>query len=345
MDTNLNATTLSSSIQQIHGIGYGGNSKIGELIYGKTLPKLTLTRDSELALCFMETDTIKVVDMQHLSQSDNETMRFYCPIVLNVDGGIVWTGYQNDGYDQENGGYSPSNDALYAGNTIKNIYQDWYHVPALSHQDGSPMPLIMRVHYGNGFENAFWDGKQMTFGDGKNMMYPLISLGIAAHEISHGFTEQQSHLIYNAQSGGMNEAFSDMAAQAAEFYTTGTNSWKIGAEVLKETSEFDAVRYMDRPSRDGESIDTADDYYRGMDVHASSGVYNRLFYLIANQPGWDTRKAFDVMVKANMDYWTPYSTFDQGACGILSAAKDLGFEVVGIRAALRQVAVKYGHCK
>ncbi|WP_171523426.1 M4 family metallopeptidase, partial [Acinetobacter baumannii] len=65
-----------------------------------------------------------------------------------------------------------------------------------------------------------------------------------------------------------------------------------------------ALRYMDQPSRDGRSIDNASQYYNGIDVHHSSGVYNRAFYLLANSPGWDTRKAFEVFVDANRYYWT-----------------------------------------
>ena len=107
-----------------------------------------------------------------------------------------------------------------------------------------------------GYENAFWDGKQMTFGDGDTMMYPLVSLGVGAHEISHGFTEQHSNLEYYGQSGGINEAFSDMAAQAAEYYSAKKNSWQIGPEIMKEDSGYEALRYMDKPSRDGSSIDS-----------------------------------------------------------------------------------------
>src|SRR4029079_4516028 len=112
-----------------------------------------------------------------------------------------------------NGGYSPDNDALFGGAVIKNMYQQWYGVPVLK-ENGKPMMLVMVVH--NPIDNAFWDGKKMTFGDGVRMFYPLTSLGVAAHEISHGFTEQHSNLTYYGQSGGMNEAYSDMAAQAAE---------------------------------------------------------------------------------------------------------------------------------
>ena len=304
----------------VKGSGFGGNDKIGVYQFGSDLPYLDLTRDTVAELCFMENTDVKVIDMEHKYSSRSIAMKFNCP---TNDADIYLTGYKGDGYDRENGAASPTNDALYAGHVINHMYGDWYNTSALTNPDGSSMQLVMRVHYGDGYENAYWDGEQMTFGDGDTMMYPLVSLGVGAHEISHGFTEQHSNLEYYGQSGGMNEAFSDMAAQAAEYYSVGKSSWQIGGEIMKEDSGYDALRYMDKPSRDGASIDTADEYYGGLDVHYSSGVYNHLFYILANQPNWNTRLAFDVMVKANIDYWIPYSTFDEGGEGLVSAITDL----------------------
>lgn len=320
------------------GSGFGGNRKMGYYQFGTDLPYLELTRDVSAETCFMENQYVKVIDMGHKYSSRYLAMKFSCP---TNDSNIYSTGYKGDGYDKDNGAASPTNDALYAGYVIRHMYADWYNVNALSDSEGDPMQLVMRVHYGDDYENAYWDGDQMTFGCGDTMMYPLVSLGVGAHEISHGFTEQHSNLEYYGQSGGMNESFSDMAAQAAEYYSSeGTsNSWQIGGEIMKESSGYDALRYMDKPSRDGESIDTADDYFSGLDVHYSSGVYNHLFYILANKPNWNTRMAFDVMVKANMDYWTPYTTFDEGACGVLSAAKDLGFSLNDVKRSLKKVAI------
>jgi pseudolysin len=323
-----------------NGLGFGGNHKMGEYQYGKDLPLLQLTRDNNGEKCFMENEDVKVVDMQHKYSSKNKAMEFSCKLVENATDNTYYTGYAGDGYDKDNGAASPTNDALYAGYVIKHMYHDWYGIEALERSDGTPMKLVMRVHYGDGYENAYWDGKQMTFGDGDTMMYPLVSLGVGGHEVSHGFTEQHSNLDYYGQSGGMNEAFSDMAAQAAEFYSIGKVSWQIGPEIMKEDSGYDALRYMDKPSRDGSSIDTADEYYGGIDVHYSSGVYNHLFYILANQPNWDVRKAFDVMVKANMDYWTPNSTFKDGGCGMLSAAKDLNLPVDDVKKSLSEVNIQ-----
>lgn len=327
----------------IKGIGFGGNSRTGEYQFGKDFPALQLHRDNILGMCYMDNKYVKVVDMSHRYRGPNSSMHFPCEPNPELGVSTYWTGYQNDGYDMENGAFSPSNDAMYVGQVIYRMYKEWYGVNPLT-SNGKPMRLVLRVHFGDGYENAFWDGRQMTFGDGDTVMYPLVSLGVGAHEISHGFTEQHANLEYVEQSGGMNEAFSDMAAQAAEYYSQGKNSWLIGAEIMKEESGYQALRFMDMPSRDGKSIDRADQFRTGMNVHHSSGVYNRLFYVLANQPEWNTRQAFQVMVKANMDYWTPYSTFAEGACGIISAARDLGFSVDDVKQALEQVAISDKAC-
>ena len=73
----------------------------------------------------------------------------------------------------------------------------------------------MLVHYGKNLDNAFWNGSFVHFGDGGKTFYPTVGLDISSHEISHGFTQQHSGLIYKGQSGGLNESFSDMAGEAA----------------------------------------------------------------------------------------------------------------------------------
>lgn len=333
----------------VKGKGFGGNNKTGMWNFdGLDKPYLELTRDGDsTARCFMENKDVMIVNMRHKYSVEIKPMQFECKPVLNGIDDMVWTGYEGDGFDRWNGSFSPSNDALYAGYVIKHMYSDWFHVNALVNSDNSPMQLIMRVHYGKGYENAFWYAKQMTFGDGGLLMYPLVSLGVAAHEISHGFTEQHSGLIYYGQSGGINESFSDMAAQVAEFYSTGKNSWMIGAEIMKEDSGHTALRYMDWPKKDGLSINTADEFTDDeMDTHYSSGVFNRLFYLMSQQEGWDVRKAFGVMLKANIDYWTPDTSFNEASCGILSAAKDLGYadDLDAIKKSLDLVVVDYHSC-
>ncbi len=336
---------IKTITRPVKGYGFGGNNKTGQWSYdNKTFPMLEMTRDDELQICYMENNHVKVIDLASDYSSTTRAMSFECLDESSLGDSVYYTGYDADGYDNVNGAYSPSNDALYIGYVIKHMYGDWYNEQPLTNMDGSPMQLVMRVHYGYRYQNAYWDGRQMTFGDGGSIFYPLVSLGVGSHEISHGFTEQHSGLYYFGQSGGMNESFSDMAAMAAEYYSIGTASYLIGPEIVKEDSGFDALRYMDIPSRDGDSIDSADDYYGGLDVHYSSGVFNRMFYLIATTPDWNPRKAFDVMVKANMDYWTPYSSFKDGACGVIQATKDLGYSMDDVRKAINEVAIDTSTC-
>ena len=77
----------------------------------------------------------------------------------------------------------------------------------------------------------------------------------------------------------------------------------------------------------------------GLDVHYSSGVYNKAFYLLATKPGWDTPKAFKTFARANALYWTPSTTFNSGACGVETAATDLGFTKADVTAAFTAVGV------
>ncbi|HMT37130.1 MAG TPA: M4 family metallopeptidase, partial [Thermomonas sp.] len=100
-----------------------------------------------------------------------------------------------------------------------------------------------------------------------------------------------------------------------------------------------ALRYMNNPPLDGSSIDNAANYTSSMDVHYSSGVYNKAFYLLATKAGWNTQKAFAVFARANANYWVASTTFNQGACGAETAASDLGYTVADVTAAFTSVGV------
>ncbi|QSX33334.1 M4 family metallopeptidase [Shewanella avicenniae] len=305
--------TLANWEQLTHSqlaTGPGGNLKTGEYFYGVDYGNLVVS-DS----CQMDNSNVTTINMNNRTSGSGSVVQFTCP---------------NSPENLVNGAYSAENDAHYFGGVIFDMYSDWFNTSPLTFK------LQMRVHYGRNYENAFWDGTGMTFGDGASTFYPLVSLDVSAHEVSHGFTEQNSGLNYEGESGGINEAFSDMAGEAAEFFMKGSNDWMVGAEIFKGSG---ALRYMNQPSLDGRSIDSADDYYSGLDVHYSSGVFNRAFYLLATDAGWDTRKAFEVFVKANQLYWNADSGFDAAACGVAQAAADLNYSVSDVESAFAAVAV------
>ena len=110
------------------------------------------------------------------------------------------------------------------------MYNQWYNDTVIQHSIGQ---LRMRVHYRSNYENAVWDGHQMSFGDGRIRFHPLVSLDVVAHEVSHGYTDKTSGLAYRDQSGGMNEAFSHMAGEATEYFLRNKNDWKIGYDIFK----------------------------------------------------------------------------------------------------------------
>ncbi len=294
------------------GTGPGGNTKTGQYNYGTDFGHMDVAQSG--STCTMNNANVKTVDLNH-STSGSTAYSYTCP---------------ENTHKAINGAYAPLNDAHYFGNVIFNMYSDWLGTAPLTFQ------LTMRVHYSNSYENAFWDGSAMTFGDGATTFYPLVSLDVSAHEVSHGFTEQNSGLVYSSMSGGMNEAFSDMAGEAAESYMNGSNDWMVGEQIFKGNG---ALRYMQDPTQDGRSIGHADDFTSSMDVHYSSGVFNKAFYLLATTSGWSTRMAFEAMTLANQTYWTANSTFDEGGCGVYQAAGDKGFDQAAVRAAFAAVGV------
>ncbi|PWG09400.1 peptidase M4 family protein [Streptomyces sp. V2] len=151
-----------------------------------------------------------------------------------------------------------------------------------------------RVHYGNGYNNAFWDDSCfcMTYGDGDGtQLGPLVSLDVAGHEMSHGVTSKTANLTYSGESGGLNEATSDIFGTLVEFHAANSNDqgdYLIGEKIVRSGFGRDALRYMDRPSRDANSADYWSSSVGGLDVHYSSGVANHFAYLLAEGSGTKT---------------------------------------------------------
>ncbi|MET7600154.1 M4 family metallopeptidase [Streptomyces sp. NPDC005481] len=146
-----------------------------------------------------------------------------------------------------------------------------------------------RVHYGNAYVNAFWDDGCfcMTYGDGSGNAKPLTSIDVAGHEMSHGVTSNTAGLNYSGESGGLNEATSDIFGTGVEFYAN--NSSDVGDYLIGEKIDINGngtpLRYQDKPSKDGASKDS---WYSGIgsiDVHYSSGPANHFFYLLSEGSG------------------------------------------------------------
>ncbi|WP_433796164.1 M4 family metallopeptidase [Actinoplanes sp. CA-252034] len=153
--------------------------------------------------------------------------------------------------------------------------------------DGRGVPS--RVHYGNAYVNAFWDGAQMTYGDGSGNAKPLVSLDVAGHEMSHGVTENvvSGGLTYSGESGGLNEATSDIFGTAVEFHagtTSDPGDYDIGEKIdIRGTGA--PLRYMYNPTLDGSSHGCWSTSTNSVDVHYSSGPGNHFFFNLAEGTG------------------------------------------------------------
>jgi Zn-dependent metalloprotease len=167
--------------------------------------------------------------------------------------------------------------------------------------DGQGMALIGMVHYGQQYDNAFWDGEQMVFGDGDGKLFTRFtkSIDVIGHELTHGVTERTAGLRYSGQSGALNESISDVFGSLVKQFqlnqTAATADWLIGADIVgPELSP--ALRSMKAPGTankyDNQPADMTGYVKTSSDnggVHTNSGIPNRAFYLVASKlggPAW-----------------------------------------------------------
>jgi len=208
--------------------------------------------------------------------------------------------------------------------------------------DGKGEALNSYVHVGSKYVNAYWDGEKMNYGDGDGVdASALTALDVAGHEITHGLTERTAGLIYDCESGGLNEAMSDIiGGVGVEFYAAKRNKnvkwdYLIGEDVWTPGKKGDALRYMNDPKKDGYSIDNYRDYAKSdQEVHRTSGIANNAFYLLSH--GGKNRtsgievtgaigpeKSLKIFARALTTYMTPSTTFKEARQACLKAAADL----------------------
>ncbi|RFA09884.1 hypothetical protein B7R54_12230 [Subtercola boreus] len=175
--------------------------------------------------------------------------------------------------------------------------------------DGRGLPLLATVHYGNDYDNAYWDGQRMVFGDGDGEIFGRFtaSVSVIGHELSHGVTQFTAGLEYQGQSGALNESFSDVMGALVEQHqkkqTAGEATWLIGEGLFTAAVKGRALRSMVSPGsaydddmlgKDPQPADMAH-YVETTDdnggVHLNSGIPNRAFALAAIEIGgfaWET---------------------------------------------------------
>ncbi|EEM06906.1 M4 family metallopeptidase [Bacillus pseudomycoides] len=218
-------------------------------------------------------------------------------------------------------------------------------------------PLKSTVHYGSNYNNAFWDGSQMVYGDGDGYTFTSLSggLDVIGHELTHAVTENSSNLIYQNESGALNEAISDVFGTLVEYYDNRNPDWEIGEDIYTPGKSGDALRSMSDPAK----YDDPDHYskrYTGSSdnggVHTNSGIINKAAYLLANGGthygvkvnGIGKDKVGAIYYRANTQYFTESTTFSQARAGLVQAAADLyganSAEVTAVKQSYDAVGVK-----
>lgn len=226
--------------------------------------------------------------------------------------------------------------------------------------DNRGLRLDSTVHYSNGYNNAFWNGQQMIYGDGDGSIFTrfTVSVDVIAHELTHGITQHEANLVYQGQSGALNEHLSDVFGSLVKQYLKGQSAaaadWLIGQGLLMPGIQGVAIRslkapgtaYDDptlghdpQPDHMSKYVDTDED---GGGVHINSGIPNKAFYNFAVSLGgnaWD--QAGHIWYNALLHALSPNDTFQDCANKTYKIAGDLYGAAVAdqLRAAWQSVGL------
>jgi len=169
--------------------------------------------------------------------------------------------------------------------------------------DDEGLPLVATVHYGQDYDNAFWDGTQMVFGDGDDQLFRrfTVAIDVIGHELAHGMTQDEVGLVYSGQSGALNESVSDVFGSLVKQHALGQSAseadWLIGEGLFTDAVQGVALRSMKAPGtayddpvlgKDPQPGAMADYVQTTRDnggVHLNSGIPNRAFFLAATAIG------------------------------------------------------------
>jgi MYXO-CTERM domain-containing protein len=216
--------------------------------------------------------------------------------------------------------------------------------------NGQGATIVATGHYGVQMNNAFWspDAQQLAFGDGDGQIFgPLVDFDIASHELAHAVTSSTSNMTYEKESGALNEAMSDIAAMMCQAKLSGGVSdatWLLGEESWTPNKAGDALRYADKPSKDGFSKDhvsqmpacgTPTENNDWCGVHSNSGIANLAFKLLVTGgthpsvasavqvPKLGMDRSAAITFRAWTQHMTPSSTFAQTRAAFKQAATEL----------------------
>lgn len=244
-------------------------------------------------------------------------------------------------------------DAHYYAGTTYDYYKNTHN---RNSYDGNGAALKSTVHYGRNYNNAFWNGQQMVYGDGDGSTFVSLSggLDVIAHELTHAVTDTTADLIYQNESGAINESMSDIFGTLVEFDANNNPDWEIGEDIYTPNKSGDALRSMSDPAKYGDPDHYSVRYTGTQDnggVHINSGIGNKAAYLLSQGgthygvkvTGIGTDKTGKIYYRALTQYLTPSSNFSQLRSAAVQAATDLygagSAEVASVNAAYSAVGV------
>ncbi|PEE39256.1 M4 family metallopeptidase [Bacillus pseudomycoides] len=245
-------------------------------------------------------------------------------------------------------------DAHYYAGVTYDYYKNTFNRNSIN---DAGAPLKSTVHYGSNYNNAFWNGSQMVYGDGDGYTFTSLSggLDVIGHELTHAVTEYSSNLIYQNESGALNEAVSDIFGTLVEYYDNRNPDWEIGEDIYTPGQSGDSLRSMSDPTKYGDPDHYSKRYTGSSDnggVHTNSGIINKAAYLLANGGthygvtvnGIGKEKVGAIYYRANTQYFTESTTFSQARAGLVQAAADLyganSAEVTAVKQSYDAVGVK-----
>ncbi|WP_077328589.1 M4 family metallopeptidase [Virgibacillus siamensis] len=207
--------------------------------------------------------------------------------------------------------------------------------------DDNGASIRSTVHYGNNYNNAFWNGQQMVYGDGDGQTFAPLSgaLDVVAHELTHAVTGHSAGLVYRNQPGALNESMSDVFAAFVD-----RDDYLLGEDVYTPGKSGDALRSISNPPAYDQPAHMQDYVETNQDnggVHINSGIPNKAAYLTMESIGKD--KAEKIYYRALTVYLNPYSNFSDARAALLQSAKDIygqGSEYDGVARAWDQIGVQ-----
>ena len=222
--------------------------------------------------------------------------------------------------------------------------------------DNAGAELVSTVHYGRSYNNAGWTGSQMIYGDGDGYNFRAFSgsLDVVAHELTHAVTDFSADLIYQNESGAINESMSDIFGTLTEYHFNNNPDWLMGEDIYTPGTPGDALRSMADPTLAGDPDHYSKRYIGTQDnggVHINSGIGNKMAYLLANGGthygvkvnGIGNAKVGKVMYRTLTQYLTPTSNYSHFRVSAIRAATDLygasSTEVAAVKQAFSAVGV------